>query len=206
MNIPELVAAVRKWANDRNLIKGSDAKAQTLKTFSEFGEIASAINAGNVEEVFDGIGDVIVVSTVVSSQLGIGDERLAGIFVAASFGANNIQRDGLLFTYADAAAALGLMADNVLKNQVEEYADNLRTLATNLGALALDYESDLNTCFEGSYEQIKDRKGVMYNGAFIKDSDPRYPGVLEELAALASSASIPAEAAKTAMDAVVAIS
>jgi len=183
MNIPELVAAVVAWAEARNLIKGSDPKSQTLKTVSEFGEIASAISDGNAEEVFDGIGDVMVTCIIAGTQLGIDHERLSGLLVCAQFDSKIIQKDGLLFTYADAAEYLGLMADNVLKAQVEMYGTNLRAMATNLAALASDYSSDLNACLEGSYESIKDRNGVMYNGAFVKDSDPRYPGIMEELAA-----------------------
>jgi hypothetical protein len=182
MNIPELVSAVLAWAEARNLIKGSDPKSQTLKTVSEFGEIAAAINEGNTEEVFDGIGDVLVTCIIVSRQLGVNDDTIAGIIVAADFDSRKIQKDGLLFTYADAAAALGLMADNVLKAQVEQYGQNMRAMATNLSALAGDYGSDLNASLEGSYEAIKDRKGVMYNGAFVKDSDPRYEGIMAELA------------------------
>jgi len=58
------------WATERNLIDGSDPKTQLLKTMSELGELADAINEGDRVGQIDGIGDVVVTLVIVAAQLG----------------------------------------------------------------------------------------------------------------------------------------
>jgi NTP pyrophosphatase (non-canonical NTP hydrolase) len=60
--------AIEQWADDRNLIKGSDPKSQFLKLMEEVGELAEGIRRGNLAEVQDGIGDVAVVLTILAAQ------------------------------------------------------------------------------------------------------------------------------------------
>lgn len=67
----KLEALVRDWAEARNLIKGSDPKSQFLKTVSELGELADAINKNDKAEQIDGIGDVLVTLIIVAEQLGL---------------------------------------------------------------------------------------------------------------------------------------
>lgn len=95
------------WARDRNLIEGSDSKSQLLKTMSELGELADAINKGRPQEIKDGIGDVIVTLIIVAAQNGL----------------------------------------------------------------------SVYDCLAHAYNEIKDRKGRMINGVFVKETD------LEEFAA-----------------------
>ena len=107
----DLINKVIDWANDRNLIRGSDAKTQALKLMSEFGELADSIN--KQKDMRDDIGDCLVVLTIIATQ----------------------------------------------------------------------HNLDLVDCLEVAYNDIKDRKGVMLDGVFIKDTDPSYQGALSVLAA-----------------------
>jgi len=93
---------VIKWANDRNLIKGSDSKSQTLKLMSEVGELADNINKQS--DCKDDIGDCLVVLIILAAQL----------------------------------------------------------------------DTSLSECLEIAYEDIKDRKGIMLDGVFIKSTDSKY--------------------------------
>ena len=60
---------IRQWANDRNLIEGSDPKSQMLKLAEEMGELAGALARGKEYEAFDAIGDMVVVLTILAAQL-----------------------------------------------------------------------------------------------------------------------------------------
>ena len=101
-NLAEPVyAKIRSWAEDRNLIQGSDPKSQLLKTMEELGELASAVSKSKMEGIIDGIGDVVVTLVIVSAQFN------------------------------------------------------------------LNFES----CVESAYNEIKDRKGKMINGVFVKEAD-----------------------------------
>lgn len=90
---------IKKWAEERNLIQGSNPQAQMLKLTEEVGELAGAIAKNKTIEAVDAIGDCIVVLTILSAQLNL----------------------------------------------------------------------DLETCIRHAYEQIKDRKGKMVDGVFIKE-------------------------------------
>ena len=61
---------IRGWAAARNLIDGSTPQAQMLKLLEELGELASGIAKGNRAAAQDGIGDAVVVLTILAAQLG----------------------------------------------------------------------------------------------------------------------------------------
>jgi NTP pyrophosphatase (non-canonical NTP hydrolase) len=66
---------IRVWAHDRNLIEGSDNRAQFLKLLEEVGELSHAIQKNNMEEFMDAIGDVVVVLTIMATQKNIAIEH-----------------------------------------------------------------------------------------------------------------------------------
>lgn len=91
---------ILKWAKARELDK-ADCKAQMLKMVEELGELAEGIAKDRPEQIKDSLGDVFVVLTILSEQLGL----------------------------------------------------------------------ELTDCVEYAYNQIKDRKGEMVNGVFVKEQD-----------------------------------
>ena len=106
--LTDLLAAVNernervvRWAAARNLIHGSDARAQTIKLGEEFGELCAAIARGKTDEAMDAIGDMTVVLTILAAQLG----------------------------------------------------------------------TTIEACQDAAWEQIKDRKGRMVDGVFVKEAD-----------------------------------
>ena len=56
----ELMRLVTDWAKDRRIIPNSTPQAQLMKTISELGELADATLKGDIDEVKDGVGDVLV--------------------------------------------------------------------------------------------------------------------------------------------------
>jgi NTP pyrophosphatase (non-canonical NTP hydrolase) len=61
---------IRGWAAERNLIEGSTPQAQMLKLLEELGELAAAIAKGKPDGQIDGVGDAVVVLTILSARLG----------------------------------------------------------------------------------------------------------------------------------------
>lgn len=92
---------IRTWAHARNLINGSTPEKQFVKLIEESGELASGIMKGRVEDVIDGIGDMVVVLTILSEMHGV----------------------------------------------------------------------SIEACIAYAYDEIKDRKGRMVDGVFIKEAD-----------------------------------
>jgi NTP pyrophosphatase (non-canonical NTP hydrolase) len=91
---------IEQWAKDRGLDSADPAK-QALKLGEEFGELCQGLAKSDMPLVIDSIGDMYVVLTVLSMQLGV----------------------------------------------------------------------NIEDCIETAYNEIKDRKGKMVNGTFVKESD-----------------------------------
>lgn len=70
---------IRQWANDRNLIEGSTPPSQFVKLIEESGELAAGIAKGRRDAVIDGIGDMVVVLTIIAAQHGVDIEHCIGI-------------------------------------------------------------------------------------------------------------------------------
>lgn len=97
--IPTVFELIEDWAQERNLIEGSNPNAQFVKLIEEIGELANDIAKGKC--VKDSIGDSIVVLTILAAQ----------------------------------------------------------------------YETDIEECAWEAYNEIKDRKGVLRGGVFVKNED-----------------------------------
>lgn len=65
---------IRQWAADRNIIAGTNSRAQFVKLMEEIGELASGIAKNRLPEILDGIGDAVVVLTVLAKQNGLNIE------------------------------------------------------------------------------------------------------------------------------------
>lgn len=62
---------IRQWAEDRNLVEGSTPEKQVLKLVEECGEMAAALARNKMPEFKDGIGDQVVVLTILAWQKGV---------------------------------------------------------------------------------------------------------------------------------------
>lgn len=100
MNLNELTEEIEQWAKDRKL-DNADPTKQTLKLGEEYGELCQGLAKGNLDQTLDSIGDMYVVLTILSKQLGF----------------------------------------------------------------------NIEDCIRDAYNEIKDRKGRMVNGVFVKESD-----------------------------------
>ena len=56
----ELQMAVIRWSEARKIIPNSTPEAQMLKMVSEVGELADAINKGDLDDIKDAVGDTLV--------------------------------------------------------------------------------------------------------------------------------------------------
>lgn len=59
---------IREWAHARNIIHGATPQAQFVKLIEEIGELAEGIAKSRIDTVKDGIGDAVVVLTVLAAQ------------------------------------------------------------------------------------------------------------------------------------------
>ena len=161
----EIITKIEQWANDRNLITGSTPLDQSMKLFSEFGELCDAIAKNDIENIKDGIGDVLVVCTVISKQINL----------PLQINLNERLGDLSLKRYAiEVGVALHEFAFGADRNDLSKLPDSLVIVCTALNKIAINYGLTLEQCLEHSYNEIRYRKGIMHDGVFVKADDPRY--------------------------------
>ena len=158
----EIIEKITQWANDRNLIEGSTPLKQGLKLMSEYGELCDAIAKNDIDGIKDGIGDVGVVAIIITAQHGV--KLNTRHFRFPKRFTNEM--------VIDLSQCLAWLVSNT---PFPELA------FLDLSAIARRYNLTLEQCLEHAYNEIKDRKGIMYNGVFVKDTDPSYPDIVAEV-------------------------
>ena len=57
----------------------------------------------------------------------------------------------------------------IVNNDIDNIADSIGDMMVVMTNIATNYGLTLRLCYEFAYDQIKDRKGKMVNGTFVKD-------------------------------------
>jgi hypothetical protein len=154
----DFVRKVKGWAEARNLIKGSTIQAQGLKGLSEAGELADNFAKG--KDIKDDIGDCCVVAVITMLQHDMGEET----FPVGAIDTTPEKAVGEIAMEFAWAVNAGYSASSV--------PDYALTICQHKN---IDFIKCLNT----AWDDIKDRKGIMHNGVFIKESDPRYKELVD---------------------------
>lgn len=76
---------------------------------------------------------------------------------------------------------VGELSAGLAKNQPERIIDGIGDAFVVLTILAQQLGTDLPTCAQTAYDEIKERKGQTINGVFVKDADIREKEVREEM-------------------------
>lgn len=77
-NMNELVVAVESWAEERGLISADPFK-QMAKLIEEIGELAEGLSKDKRDLTLDGIGDAVVVLTILARQVDSSINECLGI-------------------------------------------------------------------------------------------------------------------------------
>lgn len=170
-SLKELHALITQWGTERNMFaaNGGTYTGQWVKLFEEAGELAMGIAKKKPAVIKDSIGDMVVVAIM-----------LQGI----------ANRDGTLtnINSFDLFAQVGVYSPNPTPTQLYFIANELtwlsgdnhsttykgsylQRLLSHLAAIAIQFGFTLAECLDFAYSEIKDRKGQMIDGVFIKQSD-----------------------------------
>lgn len=155
----EFEELVKQWAKDRNILS-ADSTDQALKGLSECGELADNLAKKNFEAIKDDIGDNCVVAVIVNEI----NKKVAGW----GFGVSTTPKK-----------LVGEIAfEWFWSTKATDQPNNVPYIAKKL-AYAL--ELDFYECLTKAWNDIKDRKGILYNGVFVKETDERYNAIKAEL-------------------------
>lgn len=65
----------------------------------------------------------------------------------------------------------GELCEGLAKGKIELTKDAIGDMYVVLTILSMQLDLDIKDCVEMAYEEIKDRKGKMLNGVFVKEAD-----------------------------------
>ena len=165
LDLKELIKNIENWAEDRNLIKGSTPKRQFIKLLEEFGELCNGISKEKLDVIKDSIGDCFVVLTIISAQRNRNEINI---------GAMAVEHHPKTTLTAD-DCVIELLHD---LTRISCELDRYTSLEMLFGYIVLDlvevcdcFELDLTDCVQSAWDEIKDRKGRMIDGVFVKEGD-----------------------------------
>ena len=157
-DMEELIKKVEQWSVKRGL-NTADPSKQRLKLWEEFGELNASLARDDREGAIDAIGDMLVVMIIYKQQLG------------------NDNND-VFYPRKDNIDLLGRLEDIDLIDCIGRgihdsgsCIEGLGMVVENLTVLAYRLSTNLEECLAAAYDVIKDRRGKMVNGVFVKESD-----------------------------------
>lgn len=164
----QLIKQIEQWSIDRNLHIADPIK-QYDKLIEEYGELVKGLNKGDKEAIQDSIGDIFVVLTIMMQQMK-GDMGLA--IRLSNFGEGNADT----VNYIETLSILGRKLKNLMNDSTNGglHSETQAMISNTIYLLKLtakENNTDLTTCVNLAYNEIKDRKGKMIDGKFVKESD-----------------------------------
>ena len=158
MNLEE---KVQQWFVDRNLHEANPVK-QFLKLMEESGELFEGIAKDKSELIYDALGDIQVVLIGLEQQIKNG----------AQISANQQELELLLLVSSLGNIAQKLYA-HVCHNetQIPLIKADLMFLDSVISTVSFCNGTTAENCLDEAYNVIKDRKGKMIDGVFVKEED-----------------------------------
>lgn len=170
-SLKELHALITQWGTERNMFaaNGGTYTGQWVKLFEEAGELAMGIAKKKRDIIKDSIGDMLVVC-IMLENIANRDNTLTNILSYNLFDSIGAYAEHKPHTYLYFVSSelCWLSDDNTSTNYKGGY---LKRLVDHLSNIAIQFGFTLAECLDFAYSEIKDRKGQMIDGVFIKQSD-----------------------------------
>lgn len=161
----KLIEMVNAWAKERGLDK-VDARTQYTKLIEEQGELAKAImqkNVGGDSGVLDSLGDYQVTLIIYCLIRDIHVTFWKTVINPKEFTVEDL--------YMKLVSISSEIIANYNKDLVTNEIRNIENTFQLLSLIAEKYDTTLEDTLEIAYNEIKNRKGKLVNGVFIKEDD-----------------------------------
>lgn len=164
--VSDLLFNTKNWFLARGIGQG-DIDKQGLKLIEETGELVSGYLKDKEDVIKDSIGDVAVVVVGYAMMTGVNPEK---VFFT--------EKDYYIPDFGGVTAWIWMIADSAFQAKVAQDLGietsllvNLQNIVYYLDLICRELGYDFTECFEGAYNEIKDRKGRWVNGSFVKEQD-----------------------------------
>lgn len=166
-----LEQSILGWAHERNLIKGSTCRKQLAKTCEEFGELAAGLNKGKRALIMDGVGDVLVTLIIANGCAGgeylFSSEESGNDWIAPAPQVRSMEASELVH---ELVQELAYICRNSEPSDVYR-TGRMKDMVRALNAASAFAGCSLADCLLTAWMEIKDRKGRMVDGVFVKEAD-----------------------------------
>lgn len=163
--LTQLIKNIENWAEARNLIEGSTPKKQFIKLMEEFGELCSGISKNKIDVVKDSIGDCFVVMVILAAQRKK-DEMLPSAEITDQCRYFNVDIESRLI---ESLSSLNRLSYEL--SSPENISALFGLFFIELVEVARYFDLDIHDCVQSAWDEIKDRKGRMIDGVFVKEGD-----------------------------------
>ncbi|MFQ3845085.1 MazG-like family protein [Staphylococcus pseudoxylosus] len=165
ITVDQLINQIEQWSIERDLHIANPIK-QYDKLIEEHGELVKGLNKQDEQVIKDSIGDMFVVLTIMMQQIK-GNMELA--VKLSSFGEGKPSTINYISTLSNLGKKLQeFVTDESSHSETQAMISNIIYL---LNLTAKENDTDLITCVQLAYDEIKDRKGKMIDGKFVKETD-----------------------------------
>lgn len=165
--LKELIEKIEQWGKDRGLDKKATLEGQTIKTAEEIAELIIGISKNNLDVIKDSIGDVYV--TLVIGNMVNCKFDMVKVYDLCKHKFDRIPKGHISY---DKSKQIRLLADKIEVTLRSGYEREILEGTQYLLLRLVDtYDLDFIDCVESAYEEIKDRKGRVVGGTFVKESD-----------------------------------
>lgn len=168
LTIQELVPLIHQWAKEREIYEQLTPFDELLKTHEEVGELIKACYDNDKTAIQDAIGDVMV--TMINYCYFIELDSIKYIKQAVDLPVTGYYTISYVM---NAHNALGRLISLYMWNEGREISkpSGLRVFSIlhYLNCIAHLEDTTLKECLNIAYNEIKNRKGKIINGKFVKD-------------------------------------
>lgn len=161
-----LIPKIITWAEERNIVRGSNVERETLKLVYKSGKLIKYLDNGEV--CINAIGQCIVQLIIICHMRHttldqclnftkkIKDDRVAESVMAT------------LMVFK----TLGELAENI--SEKNDIKGEIGYLLIYLTALTNSLNLSIKECTEDAYNEIMSYKGIMFDGKFLDETDSGY--------------------------------
>ena len=152
---------VQQWFVDRNLHEANPVK-QFLKLMEESGELFEGIAKDKPELIYDALGDIQVV------LIGLEQQIKNGAKISA-----NEQELELLLMVSSLGNISQKLYSHVCHNETQTplIKSDIMFLDSVINSVSFFNGTTAENCLDEAYNVIKNRKGKMIDGVFVKEED-----------------------------------
>lgn len=166
MNLTTYNDLVINWADNRQILSESTPAQQFVKLMEEYGELASGVSKHNEQVIKDSIGDCLVVLIILHKMM----DFKGGAFKNLPTVHYEFKQNGVIYV-AEELGRIGYIINRPELGWESRLEEHIQEAIHALQDVAIKHKTTLAECLGLAWDEIKDRRGIMRDGVFIKTAD-----------------------------------